>query len=34
METGFALLGIGFAFIGLARKRRNDAAEAIQSNEN
>jgi LPXTG-motif cell wall-anchored protein len=34
METGFALLGIGFAFIGFARKRRSAVAEAMESNEN
>jgi uncharacterized protein DUF5979 len=34
METGFALLGIGFAFIGLARKRQSAAAAPIQSDEN
>ncbi len=34
METGFALLGIGFVFIGLARRRRNLAAEAMEDNEN
>ena len=33
METGFALLGIGFVFVGLARRRRDAAAEAIESNE-